>query len=67
MVKINFSEILYVESLSDYIQTHLTNKTITSRETVSNIEAKLPQHQFLRVHHSFIISINKIEFFPMSL
>ncbi|WP_449374873.1 LytR/AlgR family response regulator transcription factor [Aureibaculum luteum] len=63
MVKINFSEILYIESLSDYIQIHLTDKTITTRETISNIEAKLPQHQFLRTHRSFIISINKIALF----
>ena len=63
MVKINFSEILYIESLSDYIQIHLIDKTITTRETISNIEAKLPQHQFLRTHRSFIISINKIELF----
>lgn len=63
MVKINFSEINYIESLSDYIQINLIDKTITTRETISNIEAKLAQHQFLRIHRSFIISINKIELF----
>lgn len=63
MVKINFSEINYIESLSDYIQINLINKTITTRETISNIEAKLAQHQFLRIHRSFIVSIDKIELF----
>ncbi|MET2986358.1 LytR/AlgR family response regulator transcription factor [Aureibaculum conchae] len=63
MVKINFSEILYIESLSDYIQIHFKDKTVTTRETISNIEAKLPQQQFLRVHRSFIVSIAKIELF----
>jgi DNA-binding LytR/AlgR family response regulator len=61
MVKIDFSEIMYVESLSDYIQIHTTNNTITARETISNIEAKLPTANFLRIHRSFIVSINHIK------
>ena len=61
MVKIDFSEIMYVESLSDYIQIHTTNNTITARETISNIEAKLPATDFLRIHRSFIVSINHIK------
>lgn len=63
MVKINFSDINYIESLSDYIKIHLADKTIVTRETISNIEAKLPQADFLRVHRSYIISIAKISSF----
>ena len=63
MIKINFYDINYVESLSDYIKIHLANKTIVTRETITNIEAKLPQEYFLRIHRSFIISISKIESF----
>lgn len=63
MVKINFSHINYIESLSDYIKIHLTDKTIVTRETISNIEAKLPQKDFLRIHRSYIISISKIASF----
>lgn len=62
-VKINFDEIKYIESLSDYIKIHLNDKTIITRETISNIEVKLPKHQFLRIHRSYIISISKIESF----
>ncbi len=63
MVKINFSEINYIESLSDYIKIYLADKTIITRETISNIEAKLPQKEFLRIHRSYIISISKINSF----
>jgi len=63
MVKINFSEIHYIESLSDYIKIYLTDKTVITRETISNIEAKLPQKKFIRTHRSYIISIAKISSF----
>ena len=60
MIKINFSDINYVESFSDYIKIHIINKTIVTRETITSIEAKLPQKDFMRVHRSFIVSIPKI-------
>lgn len=63
MIKINFSELEYVESLADYVKIHSKDKVIISRETISSIEAKLPKKDFLRVHRSFIVSINKIESF----
>lgn len=63
MIKINFSEIQYIESLSDYIKIYLTDKTIITRETISNIEAKLPQKKFIRTHRSYIVSLEKISSF----
>ncbi len=60
MVKVNFDDIVYIESLSDYIKIHTSQETITSRETITNIEAKLPSAYFLRIHRSYIISISKI-------
>ncbi len=60
MIKINFAEILYVESLSDYVKLHLQTRTIVTRETISNIETKLPVDRFLRTHRSFIVSIEHI-------
>jgi len=63
MVKINFADIRFVESLSDYIKIHLTHGAVVTRETISNIEAKLPQKDFLRVHRSFIVAIAKIDSF----
>nr|WP_321407555.1 LytTR family DNA-binding domain-containing protein [uncultured Carboxylicivirga sp.] len=63
MVKISFNEILFIESLSDYIRIHLTDQTITTRETISNIEAKLPTANFIRTHRSFIVAIQHIKAF----
>ncbi|MFT4576808.1 MAG: two-component system LytT family response regulator [Polaribacter sp.] len=61
MVKINFEDILYIESLSDYVKIHQVNKTIVTRETITNIEAKLPQSEFLRIHRSYIVALKSIE------
>ena len=60
MIKINFDEIQYVESLSDYIKIHSADKTITTRETIGNIETKLPAKNFLRIHRSYIVNLKKM-------
>ncbi|MCA1760008.1 MAG: response regulator transcription factor [Bacteroidales bacterium] len=63
MIKIAFPEILYVESLSDYIKIYLIDKTVLTRETITNIEVRLPQNEFLRVHRSFIVALTAIDSF----
>lgn len=67
MIKINFSEILFIESLSDYIKIHVQDKSVVTRETISNIEAKLPQQDFLRVHRSYIVALKAIDSFTAEL
>ena len=63
MIKIDFKSIRYIESLSDYIKIHMQNQTVVTRETISNIEAKLPTNAFIRTHRSFIIAIAHISSF----
>lgn len=63
MVKINYAAIQYIESWSDYVKIHLTDKTVVTRETISNIEAKLPPSQFIRTHRSYVVALSKIESF----
>ena len=63
MVKVNFDTIHYIESIGDYLKFHLVEKNIITRETISSIEAKLPKNDFIRIHRSYIVSINKIESF----
>lgn len=53
--------ILYIESIGDYLKIHLKDKTVITRETISNIEAKLPVQSFIRVHRSYIVSIACID------
>jgi two-component system LytT family response regulator len=64
MVKVNFKDILFIESLGDYIRIRLEDhRVLTTRETLSNIEARLPQSDFIRTHRSFVISLQRIETF----
>ena len=63
MQKVNFKDIVYVESLSDYVKIHTQQKTIVIRETISNIENKLPNNSFLRIHRSYIVSLQFISFY----
>jgi len=60
MIKINFSDINYIESFSDYIKIYIENSVVITRETITSIEAKLPKNDFIRIHRSFIVSIDKI-------
>ena len=63
MVKICFNEIRFIESIGDYVKIHLADKTVTTRETIANIEARLPQKDFIRTHRSFIVSLAVINSF----
>jgi two-component system, LytTR family, response regulator len=62
LVKVRFDEILYVEGLKDYIKIHLTTAKypLVTRMTLKGVEQKLPNNQFIRVHKSFIVSLDKI-------
>jgi DNA-binding LytR/AlgR family response regulator len=60
MVKVRFDDILYIESLSDYVKIYSKEGAIVTRETISNIESKLPSQKFLRTHRSYIVSIERI-------
>jgi len=60
---VKFDELLYLESLSDYIEFHLADGTkITSKEKISHMENTLPDG-FLRIHRSFIVNRTKISSF----
>lgn len=61
MVRINFDDIQYVESIGDYIRIHLESKGVITRETIGNIQARLPKNEFIRVHRSFLVAKDSIE------
>ena len=63
MVKVMLADILYIESLKDYIRVKTETKEIISYQKISFLEEKLPTDKFLRIHRSFIVSLDKIQAF----
>ena len=63
MVKIYLKDILYIESLKDYVRVKTSSKEIISLQKISYLEQKLPEDCFIRIHRSFIVPIKKIEAF----
>jgi DNA-binding LytR/AlgR family response regulator len=61
-IKINFEEILYVESIKDYVRIHLKDSTVITKDSITGFEQKLP-HGFLRIHRSFIVNTSKVSAF----
>ena len=61
LIKILFSDILFIEGLDDYLKIHIQNqKTVVARMTLKAILQKLPETEFVRVHRSFIIPVSKV-------
>ena len=56
MHKIRLSDIVYIESLDDYVKVFLRNKMIITRENITTLESKLPADTFVRIHRSFLVS-----------
>jgi len=61
MVKVLFNDILYIEGLRDYIRIFTPTKAIVTKHLLASLEEMLPADAFLRIHRSYIVSINKIE------
>ncbi len=60
--RIELSKIIYVEGLDDYIKIYIENsKTVITRITLKSFLDLLPQADFMRVHRSFIVPLNKIK------
>ncbi len=61
LVKVLTSDILYIESLKDYIRIITTNgKPLVVKQTISAVEAMLPADQFVRIHRSFIAATSRV-------
>ena len=60
-VRVYLDEILYIESLKEYIRVVTKSKTVITKYQLGQIEELLATKEFLRVHRSFIVSKNKID------
>jgi len=61
-IKISFDEILYIESIKDYVRIHLKDKKVMTKDTIGSFLKKLPS-QFLRIHRSYIVNTTKVTAF----
>lgn len=63
LIKINLNDILYFEGLKDYVKIHLTSqdKPILTLMSLKALEERLPEDQFMRIHRSYIVNLEKIE------
>ncbi|AHW59239.1 two component transcriptional regulator, LytTR family [Draconibacterium orientale] len=59
--KINLTDILYFESLGDYVIAHTNEQKIVTKERISHLADLLPAKRFLQIHRGYIVSIDKIE------
>lgn len=63
LIRINLSDILYLSGLRDYTQVFLKGKLspLTTLQNLKDFETKLPDHNFIRVHRSYIISLSQVD------
>ena len=60
--KLNVDDILYLEAMGDYVKVHTAQKFHVLHSTLKSIEEKLPPNKFLRIHRSYIVALQKIDF-----
>jgi DNA-binding LytR/AlgR family response regulator len=61
MIKVRMTDILYIESIKDYVKVKTGDKEIVTQQKISYLEESLPKESFLRIHRSFIVNREKID------
>ncbi|MBT1696769.1 LytTR family DNA-binding domain-containing protein [Fulvivirgaceae bacterium PWU4] len=61
MVKTRMADILYIESIKDYVKVRTPEREIITQQKISYLEESLPREQFIRIHRSFIVNREKID------
>lgn len=61
LVKVNFSDVIYIEGLKDYVIIRMETGRVITLQTMKSLEDKLPVHLFKRIHRSYIVAIDKIK------
>jgi DNA-binding LytR/AlgR family response regulator len=60
-VKVNTQSILWIESVKDYLKVITADQVFISKQKISLTEKLLPTGQFMRIHRSFIVPLDKVE------
>ncbi len=61
LVKIRYEDIFFIEALKDYVVINTAERRYTIHSTMKDIERKMPEKDFIRVHRSFIVRMDKIK------
>ncbi len=59
--KINYEDLVYIEGQKAYVTFHTKSKKITALASLKDLDEKLPENDFARIHKSFIVSVKNIE------
>lgn len=62
MQRVNLADILFIEGLGNYVKFYTTKGKLITLLNIKDLEGELPADSFMRVHRSYIISLDKIEF-----
>lgn len=60
--KVNYEDLIYIKGQSEYVTFHTKQRNITAYYALKNLEIQLPDKQFIRVHKSYIVSVNYVEY-----
>ena len=63
MVRVTLRDILYVESMKDYVKIITSTGTIITKQSITSVQAMLPEKDFVRNHRSFIVATRHIKSF----
>ena len=67
MKKVILDDIMYIESMKDYIKLFTPGGTLITKQSISSVEEMLPVKEFARVHRSYIVSLNNIKSFTAEM
>ena len=62
LYRVSTDEILYIEALDDYVKIVSDGRDLLTNNTLKNIQEELPPSRFIRVHKSYIVCIDRIEY-----
>lgn len=59
--RINWEDILFVESMQNYLKLHFTDKLFVIHQTMTSLEEVLPKDHFFRIHNSYLVNVSQID------
>lgn len=60
--KVNYEDVLYIEAMGDYVKVYMGDKTLVVHHTLQKLQELLPYDRFFRIHKSFLIALQRIEY-----